>query len=143
MNEREFENKIKDALKINTYPDRESFKLFISSLETRDVTKNESMRYNTQTATSNIINNKFADIITVWKSKRIILIPSFLVLLFVSAFALSSHSKNSSSEILKIAEQNENLEESEIYEDEDQVILTNFDTSDIDNVSNITNEIKS
>jgi hypothetical protein len=45
---------------------------------------------------------------------------------------------------LKIAEQNETIEEPGIDDDdEDQIILTNFDMSDVDDIGIVTNEIKS
>jgi len=49
------------------------FYILIPGLHNPAVTKNTKIRYNIQTVMSNIINNKFSDIISIWKSKIIIL----------------------------------------------------------------------
>ena len=136
MNQNEFENLIKETMNINATPSRDSFKCVLSNLNETFVTKNQNMRYSIQTVMSNIKNNKISIIIDIWKSKRIILIPSFILLFFVGAFALSPHSQKYDPEILKIAEQNETIEETVDADDNDQVILTNFDNQDFSDIDN-------
>ena len=139
MTDQELENKIRETLQESVVPSRESLSHVLSEIGDH-VTKSPYMRYNVQTVTSNIINNKFADIVSVWKSKRIILIPSFIVLFFVSAFSLSTHSTPYDSVILDLAEQSANLEQQGVDYD-DQVMLTSFDEPDVDDFGSITNEI--
>ena len=139
MTDQELENKIRETLQESVVPSRESLSHVLSEIGDH-VTKSPYMRYNVQTVTSNIINNKFADIVSVWKSKRIILIPSFIVLFLVSAFSLSTHSTPYDSVILDLAEQSANLEQQGVDYD-DQVMLTSFDEPDVDDFGSITNEI--
>ena len=75
----------------------------------------------------------------IWKSKRIILVPSFLLLLFVGAFSLSSNTSGSST-LLKFVEQDAQIEEPAI-EYEDDVLIDAFDTPGINDLGTIENEI--
>jgi hypothetical protein len=136
MDQNEFENLIKETMNIKATPSRDSFECVLSNLNETLVTKNQNIRYSIQTVMSNIKNNKISIIIDIWKSKRIILIPSFILLFFVSAFVLSPHSKKYDPEILKIAEQNETIEEPGDEDDNDQIILTSFDNQDFSDIDN-------
>lgn len=139
MTDIELEKIIKETLHTDTLPNRDSLANVLSKIET-PVTKNNVMRYNIQTVTSDIIINKIVDIVSVWKAKRMILIPSLVVLFFVGAFSLSTHSLRYNSVILELAEQSVATEEQGIDYD-DQVILSSFDEPDIDGLDTITNEI--
>lgn len=137
MNEPDFENFIKQTMKTYSTPSRSSLEHVLSKIDREPVTNNESVRYTTQTATSNIINNKVNEIINIWKSKRIILVPSFILLLFVGAFSLSS---NSNSALLKFVEQDAQIEEP-VIEYEDEILIDAFDTPGINDLGTIENEI--
>lgn len=139
MTDGELEKIIRDTLRTSDTPSRDSLTHVLSAIDA-PVTKNAFMRYNVQTATSNIINNKIADIVSIWKSKRIILIPSFILLFFIGAFSLSTHHSTYDPVILDLAEQSANLEEQGVDYD-DQVILTSFDEPDMDDIGTTTNEI--
>ena len=76
---------------------------------------------------------------SIWKSKRIILVPTFLLLLFVGAFSLSSNS-SSSSTLLRFVEQDAQIEEPEL-ENEDDILIGAFDDPGINDLGIIENEI--
>lgn len=135
----EFENTIRKNIKVIDLPSRESFARVLSSLSDLPVTKEPETRYTMQTATSNIINNKINEIMAIWRSKRIILIPTFLLLLFVGAFSLSSNT-SSSSTLLRFVEKDEAILEPEVI-DEDEILIEAFDTPGINDLSTIENEI--
>lgn len=139
MNEPDFENFIKQTMKTYGTPSRASFEHVLSKIEKEPVTNTEAVRYNTQTATSNIINNKITEVMNIWRSKRIILVPSFLLLLFVGAFSLSSNT-NKNSALLKFVEQDAQIEEPAI-EYEDDILIYAFDTPGINDLGTIENEI--
>lgn len=135
----EFENNIRKNIKTHDLPSRESFAYMLSSLSDSPVTKEPEVRYTIQTATSNIINNKINEIMAIWRTKRIILVPSFLLLIFVGAFSLSSNT-SSSSTLLRFVEKDEAILEPEvIYEDE--ILIEAFDAPGINDLSIIENEI--
>lgn len=139
MDNQEFENTIRKTLKTAPLPSRASLMYTLRKLEDY-VTESEEVRYNRQTTTSNIINNKFANILSVWKSKRIILVPSFIILLFVGAFSLSPHHIKQDSSLSELVEQDAGIGEESIDYD-DSILLTNFDESFINDLSKIQNEI--
>ena len=142
MTEIELEKIIRKTLYTSTTPDRVSFSNVLSQLPGIPVTKNNEMRYNKKTTTSNIINNTITEIIGIWKSKRIILVPSFVLLIFIGAFSLSPKNRSNSqnSAIIHLAEQSELIEEPGIDTD-DEIILTSFDEPAINDLSTINNEL--
>jgi len=139
MNEQEFENYIKQTMKTYGTPSRASFEHVLMKLDEEPVTDTASVRYIRKTATSTIINSKIADIMAIWKSKRIVLVPTFLLLIFVGAFSLSS-TTNRSSALLRFVEKNEQIEEPEVL-DEDEILIDAFDAPGITDLSIIENEI--
>ncbi|MEK7106185.1 MAG: hypothetical protein AAB895_02400 [Patescibacteria group bacterium] len=140
MTDQEFENIIKKSFKTSAVPSRESFTRALSSLET-PVTKNGEMRYNRQTGQpSNIINNKFASFIAIWKSRRIVLVPSLVLLLFVGAFSLSGQSGKYNLSIEQLAQRDAIIEELD-FVDEDEALLSELDEPYIDEFSTIQDEI--
>lgn len=139
MNEQEFENFIKKSLKTYGTPSRASLENVLTKLDENPVTKEGLARYTSQTATSNIISNKLTGIVNIWKSKRMILIPSFLILLFVGAFSLSPHNY-ASGQLLQLVEQGAKIEEPGV-EDEDEILIDALDYPGIDDLSTIENEI--
>ena len=138
MKKEEFENLIKRSLKAAPLPSRASLMYALRKLED-PVTEEEVVRYNRKTATSNIINNKIADILSIWRSKRIILVPSFIFLLFIGAFSLSPHSKKIDYSLSELVEQDSRIEE--IVDYDDTIFLTSFDEPSINDLSTIQNEI--
>jgi hypothetical protein len=141
MTEQEFETFIKQSQKTYGTPSRASFESVLSKLERNPVTEEVPTRYNTQTATSKIINNKLTDIIGIWKWKKAVLVPSFLILLFVGAFSLSSQgNKYANTPLLQLVEQDAQIEEPGL-EDEDEILIEAFDSPGIDDLSTIENEI--
>ncbi len=138
-----FETQLKNALNQNTEslkPNKESFLVAIKEF----VTNKQSMRYNIQTATFKFINNnKVTDFISSFISRKIIWVPSFIALFLVGAFTLSPQGQNiyTKYQVQNLAEQNA-LIENEVYDEDDQIILSTFDEQAIDELSNINeNEI--
>lgn len=140
MTNQEFENLIKESLKTDTLPSRGSFSHVLSSLENHPVTKSKEVRYTNKTVTSNIIINKFADIVSIWKSKRLVLVPSLVLVLLVSIFSLSPYSFLHNESLQTLAERDALIEELENDVSEDE-ILTSFDVPDINDLGIINNEI--
>jgi hypothetical protein len=140
MTDQEFENIVRISMKIQSEPSRDSFAHILKNLEESPVTKNEAVRYNIQATASHIINNKITDIIAIWKSKRIVLVPSFLLLLFVGVFSLSSHVNRYENSLQKLAAQDMVIEEPGV-DDEDLIFSDVFDTPAIDDLNMIQNEI--
>lgn len=140
MNNNELENNIRKALKINEDPSRVSFAYMLSQLPEDNVTKYEEVRYTKKAATPNIINNKIAEILGICKSRRIILIPSLALAIFVSIFSLSPHRVLYSESLQHIAEQDEIIEG--LVDDTDtDVIVTSFDNTDTNDLGILNNEI--
>ena len=147
MEMEKFEEQLKKSLLCavkGINPSRESLSraLFDSNVQSPYVTKSPYVRSNVWTATSKIIsNNKLADAVAVWKSKRIILVPSLVLLLLVGTFSLSTHS-SAESQIQSLAEQNEQIEEPGI-DDDDQMILSSFEDPAVNDLSATNYEFKS
>jgi hypothetical protein len=113
----------------------------LSKLEDTQVTNNESLRYSKQTTTSNIISNKIADVFSIWKSKRLVLVPSLILLLFVGAFSLSprlAKDNLSLEQLVAQEEQIEKLETSNNYDDWENIdTIASFDEQAINDLSTI------
>jgi hypothetical protein len=142
MNKQEFEKILKNTMQIKAKPARDSLERALSKLEIDTVTESEDVRYNRQTATpSYIINNKIADFISVWKSRRIVLVPSLILLLFIGTFSLSGSTLTHDKSILKLAQQDGSIEEADIVDDySDLVTLTSFDDQTIDELGTTQDE---
>lgn len=140
MTDQEFENKIREQMKTSVTPDRASFTRLLSGLNI-PVTKNEVSRYYAQTTTSNIISNKVANFLAIWRSKRVILMPSFIILLFIGVFSLSGQASKYNLSIEQLAQQDSLIEELDIVDDNDALILAGFDDPYIDELSAIQDEI--
>lgn len=143
MNTPEFENYIRKTLRRGEEPNRVFFTHMLSQLTDTPVTESTEVRYTKKTATSNIISNKLSDIIAIWKSKRVILVPSFILLFFIGAFSLSPHIgvyTNSSLSIQQLAEQDETIEETGVDTD-DQLFLASFEEPGIIDLTTTTNEL--
>jgi hypothetical protein len=140
MNEQELENKIRSLLKTDLKPSKSSLKEALFSISDETVTKKDEVRYNGRTLKSSIINNKITEIIGVWKSRSIVLVPAFILLIFVGITTLSPHSAQANAKaIQKIADQSETIEEPGLN-DEDEVIIADLDSSIVDDLSSTTNE---
>lgn len=139
MNEKEIENLIKNAMKIDEKPEIYSFSKVLDEIEINSVTNKNNNRYYIKTEMSKITINKFTKIIDVWKSKRLIFVPAFVFLMFVGAFSLSFVKLNSNEKIIKLAEQNA-IEET-YKNEEDYMPIALFETPAINELGTITNEI--
>lgn len=139
MTNQEFENTIRETLKTDETPNRVGFAHMLSQLP---VTETAEVRYTRETATSNIIINIQTSISAVWKTKRFVLIPSLILLLFVGTFSLSprSHVSRNTLAIQKLAEQDVSIEELN-SDTEDQILLTSFDEPGITDLSTNTYEL--
>ena len=140
MNQQELENNIKLALKGSETPSRASLMYILRKIE-NNVTEDQNVRYNKKTVTSNIINDKLVEIFNIWKSRKLVLIPSLIVLLVVGVFSLSPQNivrKNLT--LAELVEQDALLYEENIDYDE-QIILTSLDEPSIDDLNSIQNEI--
>lgn len=140
MNQQELENNIKLALKGSEAPSRASLMYILRKIE-NNVTEDQNVRYNKKTVTSNIINDKLVEIFNIWKSRKLVLIPSLIVLLVVGVFSLSPQNivrKNLT--LAELVEQDALLSEENIDYDE-QIILTSLDEPSIDDLNSIQNEI--
>ena len=140
MNDKEFENLIKDTLHSNESPTRESLSYILSNLDRTPVTNIEELRYNTQTIKSNIINNKIADVISIWISKRIVLVPSLILLLFIGVFSLSPRVATKNQSLQQLVAQDalfEDLEVDTVNDLDDEAILTSFDEQAFNELSAI------
>lgn len=136
MTDKEFEKIIKERLSIHDKPNRASFAYMLSQLES-PVTEKEDMRYTRETGKpSQIINSKITYFISVCKSRRLVLIPSLLLILFIGAFSLSQHTRTYDQSIEQLATQDESIQEPSSIDD-DEIILTNFDDQALDDLSNI------
>jgi hypothetical protein len=139
MNDKEFEKLMKDSLESGRTPDHASLTRLLNKLSD-PVTEQRDMRYTRVTATSNITSNTVADVLKFWRSKRIILVPSFVLLLLVGIFSLSPHASASDRAILKIAAEDQTLGEQEV-DDDDIIMPSDFDSPALDDLSNTQNEI--
>lgn len=141
MNEKEFENIIRKSLNVSEAPSRGSLTNVLSSISNEEnVTKESLVRYNKQTATSNIINNKLIGIIAIWKSKRLVLIPSLVLVIIVSTFSLSPRYMLSRESVAYITAQDESIEMLGNDTGEDMV-LADFEIPDMLDLDTLTNEI--
>jgi len=141
MNDQEFENIIRKELKTSAIPDRASFARVLSELND-PVTENKNVRYNSiQIKMSNIINSKVASFIAIWRSKRVILMPSLILLLFIGAFSLSGQTGKYNLSIEQLVQQEALIDELDIVDDDDPVILTSFDDPYINELSAAQDEI--
>lgn len=136
MDNQEFENNIRKTLKGSGLPSRASLMYVLRKVE-ENVTDETSMRYNKETATSNIIINKLIAVFDIWKSKRLILVPSLILLIFVGAFSLSPRKNPTLSELVE----QDSLINEEVLDYEDQTVLTSLDEPSINDLSAIQNEI--
>lgn len=139
MEKQEFENFIKKTLNNTDIPSRASLLYVLRKLDT-SVTENKEMRYNSKAATPNIIINKITDIIGVWKSKRLILIPSLVLIIFVSIFSLSPRNFLYRKSLQNIAEQDRLIEEL-VYDTDTDLVITSFEDTDTNDLGILNNEI--
>ncbi len=140
MTNQEFENIIKKSLKTNASPDRGSFSHLLSILN-NPVTETKQVRYSIQTPTSNIIS-RITSFISIWRSNRIILVPSFILLLFIGIFSLSMHTTTYGSSIEQLAQKDESIKELAIVDDDDPALsITGFDEPDINDLSILQNDL--
>ncbi len=140
MDQQEFENNIRKTLKASESPSRASLMYVLRKIE-ENVTDEASMRYNKQTATSNIIINKLVAIFDIWKSKKLILVPSLVVLLVIGAFSLSPRSVTRTNLILVDLVEKDALINEESVDYDEQSSITSFDDPFIDDLNTIQNEI--
>ena len=138
MDKQEFENNIRKTLRGSESPSRASLMYVLRKIE--DVTDEASIRYNRKTETSNIIINKLIAVFDIWKSRKLILIPSLIVLLFVGVFSLSPRNTKNNLSLSELVEQDSLIEEMGVDYD-DQATLTSFDEPSINDLSEIQNEI--
>lgn len=138
MDKQEFENNIRKTLRGSESPSRASLMYVLRKIE--DVTDEASIRYNRKTETSNIIINKLIAVFDIWKSRKLILIPSLIVLLFVGVFSLSPRNTKNNLSLSELVEQDSLIEEMGVDYD-DQAILTSLDEPSIGDLSAIQNEI--
>lgn len=137
MNDIEFENLIKKTLHQSEIPNRDSFTRLIQALPEPIVTKNNSIRYTIRRA-SNIINQTINELIMAWKTKNIILVPTFLLLIIVGAFSLSSR-KPYDEVILDLATENQTIEDEGIMDEE--LLITDLDSPEMDELVTQQNDI--
>lgn len=140
MTDTELENIIRTTLKSEVTPSRVSLSHTLSKLEDLAVTETEASRYTTQTK-SNIISNGITDILNIWRSKRIVLVPSLILLLFVGAFSLSPRqASNNNQSLQQLVAQDELFEDLGVDNDGDwdnETMLTSFDDPAINDLSAI------
>ena len=140
MDQQELENNIRKTLKGSGAPSRASLMYVLRKIE-EDVTNKASMRYNKQTGMSNIISDKLVAIFDIWKSRKLVLIPSLIALLVVGAFSLSPQSiMKTNLSLTDLVEQDALINESGVDYDE-QIVLTSLDEPYIDDLNTIQNEI--
>lgn len=138
MENKEFENLIKKSMKTKANPNRQNFSNVLSQIES-PVTDSSFVRYNRQTAMpSHIISNYFNEFMAIWKSKRIILVPSFILLVLVGSFSLSNRIRPN---ISQLAKEDISIEELDVVDDEDVTTLTSFDDQVFDELTTIQDEI--
>lgn len=140
MTDQEFENTIRKVLKTDSSPDRVTFAQMLSKLKEIPVTEDNVFRYTTETATSKIISNKITNLIDAWKSKWVILVPSFILLIFIGSFSLSKQTGKYNLSIEQLAQQIETMEAEEVVDDNEEQIIDSFDKQAIDDFSLIQNE---
>ena len=140
MTQQELENTIRKTLKTDSSPDRVSFAQMLSKLKEVPVTEDNALRYTTETATSKITSNKITNFIDAWKSKWIILVPSFILLIFIGSFSLSRQTGKYNLSIEQLAQQIETMEADEVVDDNEEQIIDSFDKQAIDDFSLIQNE---
>lgn len=140
MNNEEFENNIKNAVYANATPHRTHFKSTLSMLG-ENVTKSATMRYRDAVykLQKNIINN-VQYVVESIRIKRIVLVPSLILVLVIGGFSISSQTTNANKTLERLAEENETIEEPGIDLD-DSIILTSFDAPAVNDLSNNQNEI--
>lgn len=138
MTDQELENKIKKILKTDINPDRANFTRMLNQLPDIGKEKYNEFSY-IQDKNRSSINNNIANVFNIWKSKRIVLVPSLILLLIVGAFSLSPQTGQYNMTIQQLAEQNETIEEPG-YDIDDQLIYT-LETPAINDLSLTQNEI--
>ncbi len=141
MTNPELENLIRVSLKSGPRPSRASLLYTLKTLSLPQiVTENKKIRYTKETVWPNIINNRIAGIVSFWKMKRILLIPSFILIFFIGIFSLSPQATPHESNLRQLVEQDELIEEPGIDYD-DQVLPTSFDEPSLNDLSVMQNEI--
>ncbi len=131
MNDKDFENIIKDSLKISDTPDRTTLTTLLSKLDTETVGDSE-IHHNQK---ANLL-----DIISIWRSKRIVLIPSLMLLMLVGVFSLSPRAAKYDNGIAELLVQDEVIEREAINYDS-QFALPTLDNKSLESLNAIQNEI--
>ena len=137
MNNTELENLIRKTLCTTETPSRESFTRLIKTLDEPAVTKKFSMRY-TIRRVSNIINQTIKEFTMAWKTKNIILVPTFLLLIVIGAFSLSNR-KPYDEVIMDLAVENQLIEDESIMDEE--LLVTDLDSPEVDELITQQNDI--
>lgn len=137
MNNTEFENLIRKTLHTTETPSRESFTRLIKTLDESTVTKTFSMRY-TIRRVSNIINQTIKEFTMAWKTKNIILVPTFLLLIVIGAFSLSNR-KPYDEVIMDLAVENQLIEDESIMDEE--LLVTDLNSPEMDELITQQNDI--
>lgn len=138
MNTHDFEKIIRESLNTQAIPHRKSFAILLEKLPDNPVTKNAKIRYTRETWLSNIINNT-ASLVTFWKSKQMLLIPSLMLVLFVGIFSFFPKSAQYDQTIPLLAQEDERIEEPGLDLD-DTVNIAFYDTPAINELATTTNE---
>ncbi len=134
MNDKEFEDLIKESLKISEKPSQVSFSHMLSQLS--EVPSDKKMM------TPNTMINGVGEIINIWRSKRLVLIPSLVILLFISALTIYPRGTNAS--LQRLVAKDVLLEEQlydSAWEYDDQTVLSDFDNDVIEELNQIQNDI--
>ena len=143
MNKEKIEDKIKDLLiksEMNIKPDRDSLFQVLDKISDTDVTEMKNIRYY-YCKVSNIISNNFTQFMHNWKTKRVVLIPSVVLILIIATFALSSRVPFATS-AEKLVEKNDAILFSDLdtYEEEYEITSDVFEDPAIDELSAIQDE---
>jgi hypothetical protein len=131
MTDKDFENIIKDSLKISATPDHATLTTLLSKLDTQAVGDLEI--HHDQRAS-------LLDIISIWRSKRIVLIPSFMLVVLVGIFTLSPRAGKYDSGIAGLLIQDELIEKESVNYDS-QISLPVIESKSFDSLNAIQNEI--
>jgi hypothetical protein len=87
---------------------------------------------------SNITNQTINEIIMAWKTKNIVLVPTFLLLIIIGAFSLSNR-KPYDEVILDLANENQTIEDEGIMDEE--LLVTDLDSPNMDELVTQQNDI--
>ncbi len=128
MTDNEFEIYIEKSFKTDETPDRMRFWHTLQGLSQSTVTKPILVRYTIRRA-SNIINQTIQEITMAWKTRNIILVPTFLLLIFIGAFSLSSR-KPYDEVIMDLAVENQTIEDESIMDEE--LLITDLNSPNMD-----------